>query len=258
MATTTKQNSQFYANGPSIDANTGPWSSISEYTTWLADELGLEAPYEGTEIQVKDSTTGKITKYLYEVVSGSARWTEDGAAAEYKGITTDADALNAVTDYGFYYLRTSFLRGFLSVSFDYNLCVTQHLLANQKPVYENGAITQYTTGAVFLSRRYVSGAWTEWTDAAAEALAAATEAESDASAAAASAEDAADSATAAQTAANTASNALTTIQTAISNLDPSTSTEDAIVALTAQVAALDAKVDAGCSVTVGSTTYNDY
>lgn len=74
MATTTKNNSQYCTTSPSIDANTGPWSSIDAYLTWLNDELGVNTPLEGTEIQVKDSITGKISKYRYEISNGYGSW----------------------------------------------------------------------------------------------------------------------------------------------------------------------------------------
>ena len=74
MATTTKQNNQYCTTSPSIDANIGPWTSIEAYLAWLSSELGVDAPQEGTEILVKDST-GAMTKYRYEVISGIPTWT---------------------------------------------------------------------------------------------------------------------------------------------------------------------------------------
>lgn len=91
MATTTKQNNQYCTTSPSIDANTGPWTSIEAYLAWLSSELGVDTPQEGTEILVKDNT-GAMTKYRYEIISGTPTWTT--SASE---VAVDS-ALDATSD----------------------------------------------------------------------------------------------------------------------------------------------------------------
>lgn len=65
MAVTTKARAQLFTGGPSIDANYGPWTSLDEYMAFIK-EAGLEEPYSGTTIAIVGSSTGKISKYVYE------------------------------------------------------------------------------------------------------------------------------------------------------------------------------------------------
>lgn len=89
MATTTKNKSQFYSEGANIDANYGPWGSITEYTQWLSSTVGLETPPEGVTIAVK-AADGSITKYVFK----KGEWEKDYQAPE-GGIPKD-DLASAV------------------------------------------------------------------------------------------------------------------------------------------------------------------
>lgn len=198
MATTTKQNTQFCTTAPSIDANKGPWTSISAYTTWLSTEMGLDTPYEGTEIFVKDASSGRLTRYIYEIVNGSATWVEDGSgeSTSTADSTLDPSSTNSVQ----------------------NRAVTNAVSALQVNIDTVEA-------------------------SATEALTAATNATNAASGAESVAQTAATNATNAAASAASAASALASIQSAIEGLDPSTSTDDAITALAAQVASAQTRID---------------
>lgn len=156
MATTTKSNRQYCDNYASIDANIGPWDSIEAYTTWLSSELGIDEPLEGTEILIK-SSIGTITKYRYEIVNGTADWKVTGSLP----VVIDADSLNTKLSYGIYYLsRNPF--GLLTVSWDFNGRIIQHLLASQTPVYVNGVLDSWILGACHLTRYYTNSTWSNW------------------------------------------------------------------------------------------------
>ena len=209
MATTTKQNNQYCTTSPSIDANIGPWTSIEAYLAWLSSELGVDAPQEGTEILVKDST-GAMTKYRYEVISGIPTWTTSASeVAVDSALDTTSD--NPVKNK-----------------------VVAAAIANLQSAVDSAAGSASDSAS---SASSASSSADRAASSAASAVSSATRSNSLASQAAASATSANNSAAA-------AAQSLATIQQAIANLDPSTSTEDAITALTAQVAAQGAQVDA--------------
>ena len=209
MATTTKQNNQYCTTSPSIDANTGPWTSKEAYLAWLSSELGVDTPREGTEILVKDNT-GAMTKYRYEVISGTPTWTTSASeVAVDSALDTTSD--NPVKNK-----------------------VVAAAIANLQSAVDSAAGSASDSAS---SASSASSSADRAASSAASAVSSATRSNSLASQAAASATSANNSAAA-------AAQSLATIQQAIANLDPSTSTEDAITALTAQVAAQGAQVDA--------------
>lgn len=208
MATTTKQNNQYCTTSPSIDANIGPWSSIAEYLAWLSDTLGVSVPQEGTEILVRVGT-GKMTKYRYEVISGTPTWTSADSVAQVVDDELDTASTNPVQ----------------------NKVVAQAIADLQ-------AAVDSATSSAEDSASSASSA----SDSASDAASAASSAASSADRSNALASQAASSATSANNSAAAAAQSLLIIQDALANLDPSASTEDAIVTLTGQVAAQGARV----------------
>ena len=89
MAITTKRKSQFYTEGANIDANYGPWDSKEDYESFITEDVGLDAPYDGTTIAVKDPETEVITKYIYEVKNSVGSWKPEFVEDNTKSYTVD-------------------------------------------------------------------------------------------------------------------------------------------------------------------------
>ena len=99
MAITTKRKSQFYTEGANIDANYGPWDSKEDYESFITEDVGLDAPYDGTTIAVKDPETEVITKYIYEVKNSVGSWKPEFVEDNTKSYTVDgSQSLLIVTD----------------------------------------------------------------------------------------------------------------------------------------------------------------
>lgn len=75
MPTTTKTRNQLYTQGPSIDANYGPWASVEEYMEFL-HKVGKSSPFNGTTIAIEDAETKAIKKYVYQ----NGEWVPEGGS----------------------------------------------------------------------------------------------------------------------------------------------------------------------------------
>lgn len=222
MATTTKQNTQYCTTAPSIDANIGPWTSIEAYLAWLSSELGVDAPQEGTEILVKDST-GAMTKYRYEIISGDPSWVLSSP----------------------------------KIDIDSSLNTTSTNPVQNKAVAQAVADMQDAANAAIRSAESSAASASSASDSASSAASLATLASHSADRSATQASQAAASATSANNSASLAAQSLTIIQQALEGINPSQSASDAVIAEAATRAAADAAIQADLSILDSKTASLD-
>ena len=91
--TATKSKAIMFTSGPNIDGNYGPWSSTQEFETFLSTNMGLEGPYDATTIAVKNTTTGVVNKYVYEIKDGVGAWRQEDADIDLSQLTESIDRM---------------------------------------------------------------------------------------------------------------------------------------------------------------------